>query len=624
MSCANLSFSLKNAVFSASLTILVFFALEAKSSHMAGAELSYQYIDADYYKVNYTLYADCSGSLPPASVNMMIRSESCSLNTIYTLSLVPGSEIEISTNCSSSPSTCNGGSSTGYKQLKYTGTILLTEKCNDIVFSVTDCCRNSAITSIISPETQALYVEAYLDNISGPNNSPVFDSKPILVLSAHQINLLSESAIDADGDSLAYSLIAPKNSEITNVNFANGFTAEQFISTETPINFNPENGTISITPSGIETAILAIKVTEFRNGRSIGSTMRDIQMISAGSSNHLPSIQQLDALSSSIYKLCIGDDLIINMSSVDLDAGQQNSIEIYSNITGLSITKSTDLLQKAQIKWKADSTTSTNRNLWIKIIVTDNACPINGVKTYFLEVKVSELNISSTVTNSECAGKNNGSIITGISGNQIVEYSWEHSNSNQSFATNLSAGIYNLSVNNFNGCIVKKTFRITNLETISAEISSISSSCGTANGKAEVLINGGIQPYQCNWSDGINSVDRNDLPKGNYSIEVTDQIGCRISATLTIESQVCDLIDSRFKLFPNPAANQITLKNDYLTSSVTSIIIVDISGKIVYNSEREITDNLMTTIDVSDFSNGIYLVKITTIKESTTLPFVKL
>ena len=105
---------------------------------------------------------------------------------------------------------------------------------------------------------------------------------------------------------------------------------------------------------------------------------------------------------------------------------------------------------------------------------------------------------------------------------------------------------------------------------------------------------------------------------------MTDQIGCRISATLTIESQVCDLIDSRFKLFPNPAANQITLKNDYLTSSVTSIIIVDISGKIVYNSEREITDNLMTTIDVSDFSNGIYLVKITTIKESTTLPFVKL
>ena len=95
MSCANLSFSLKNAVFSASLTILVFFALEAKSSHMAGAELSYQYIDADYYKVNYTLYADCSGSLPPASVNMMIRSESCSLNTIYTLSFVPGSEIEI-------------------------------------------------------------------------------------------------------------------------------------------------------------------------------------------------------------------------------------------------------------------------------------------------------------------------------------------------------------------------------------------------------------------------------------------------------------------------------------------------------------------------------------------------
>ncbi len=624
MSSKNPSFSLKKAAFTPALIMLVFLGLEAKSSHMAGAELSYQFIAADFYKVTYTLYADCSGSMPPASVNLMIRSVTCSVNTIYTLSFVPGSEIEISSNCSSSPSTCNGGSATGYKQLKYTGTIELTEKCNDLVFSVTDCCRNSAITSIINPETQPLYVEAHLDNISGPNNSPVFDSEPILVLSAHQLNLLSESANDTDGDSLVYSLIAPKNSEITDVNFALGFTAEQFISTEEPIDFNPGNGTISITPSGIETAILAIKVTEFRNGRPIGSAMRDIQMISVSTSNHLPSIQQLDALTEPIYKLCVGDDLIINMSSVDIDASQQNRIEIYSNITGLSITKSTDLLQKAQIKWKADSTTSTNRNLWIKIIVTDNACPINGVKTYFLEIKVSELNISSTVTNSECAGKNNGSIITGISGNQIVEYTWEHSNSNQSFAANLAAGTYNLSVNNFNGCIVKKIFRITNLETISTEISSTNSSCGTANGKAEVFITGGTQPYQCKWSDGINSIDRNDLPKGNYSIVVTDQIGCNISATLTIESLECDPIDSRFKLFPNPAAGQITLKNDYLNSSVTSIIIFDVSGKIVYNSDREITDNLMTTIDVSDFSNGIYLVKITSIKESTTLPFVKL
>ena len=77
----------------------------------------------------------------------------------------------------------------------------------------------------------------------------VFDSKPILVLSAHQINLLSESAIDADGDSLAYSLIAPKNSEITNVNFANGFTAEQFISCLLYTSPSPRDRTRSRMPS---------------------------------------------------------------------------------------------------------------------------------------------------------------------------------------------------------------------------------------------------------------------------------------------------------------------------------------------------------------------------------------
>ncbi len=624
MSISNPSFSLKNAASTYWLILLLSMSFEAKSSHMAGAEISYSSEGNDSYKISYTLYTDCSGSLPPISVNLMIKSESCSINAMHPLALIPGSEIEISTNCSSSPSTCNGGTSSGFKQIKYSSSILLSEKCDDIIFSVTDCCRNSAITSIINPESQPLYVQAHLDNISEPNNSPVFESKPILVLNSNQSNLLSESALDTDGDSLVYTLIAPKTSEITNVNYASGYSTNHFVNTIVPIEFNTNNGTLKLIPSGIETAIFAIRVSEFRNGKCIGSTMRDIQVISTNSSNHLPSIQQLEALSSPIYKVCIGEELTINLSSVDLDSGQAAIINVSSNISDLVITKSTDQLQKSSIKWIANSASLMAGNLWIKVVVTDNACPMNGTRTYFLTIKVSELIVSASVTNSDCAGKNNGAIQTWISGNQAVDYKWSNSNMNLSYANGLSAGVYTVSIDNLNGCNVNRTFQINNLETISAEITTTSATCGGDNGKAEIIVSGGTQPYHYKWNDGNELQSRTNMNKGIYSVEVTDQIGCKQLKTVIIENENCNPKLAQFKLYPNPATHQITLQNDYLNTTIVYIVISDVSGKIVYKKDNEITDNLLTIIDVSDLSTGLYMVNIISIQETQVIPFFKL
>ena len=118
-------FSLKK-VFVAFLMISIFTGyLKANASHMAGADISYKYLGNDQYKVTYTLYSDCSGSLPPISMNASVRSNNCSVSNSFVLQKVIGSEIVISANCISAPSTCNGGVTTGFKQLEYSGIIVL-------------------------------------------------------------------------------------------------------------------------------------------------------------------------------------------------------------------------------------------------------------------------------------------------------------------------------------------------------------------------------------------------------------------------------------------------------------------------------------------------------------------
>ena len=65
--------------------------------------------------------------------------------------------------------------------------------------------------------------------------------------------------------------------------------------------------------------------------------------------------------------------------------------------------------------------------------------------------------------------------------------------------------------------------------------------------------------------------------------------------------------DSRiFSLAPNPTTNSITIDSN--TDIISTISIVDISGKLIY-SEKNI-NNLTKSIDLSDYSEGMYFITI--------------
>ncbi|MDG1725334.1 MAG: T9SS type A sorting domain-containing protein, partial [Bacteroidia bacterium] len=61
-----------------------------------------------------------------------------------------------------------------------------------------------------------------------------------------------------------------------------------------------------------------------------------------------------------------------------------------------------------------------------------------------------------------------------------------------------------------------------------------------------------------------------------------------------------------FKVYPNPAKNEITVSSNEDLSKVT---IYDVTGKVMFTS----TDvNISSTVNVSAFSRGIYMVEVLT------------
>ena len=80
--------------------------------------------------------------------------------------------------------------------------------------------------------------------------------------------------------------------------------------------------------------------------------------------------------------------------------------------------------------------------------------------------------------------------------------------------------------------------------------------------------------------------------------------------------------DYNLEVFPNPSSDKITITNSGKSKSDSyRIEILNIRGQIIktiFNNDIEVTINL------SDLSSGIYVIKVTTSKEIKTKKFIKL
>jgi hypothetical protein len=89
---------------------------------------------------------------------------------------------------------------------------------------------------------------------------------------------VSNSAYDADGDSLVYSMVAPSGMGGTPLAYNLGFSVSDPYPSAGGHSFDPVTGNHCAVPSAAGAWVMAYKVEEYRNGALVGSAVRDIQI----------------------------------------------------------------------------------------------------------------------------------------------------------------------------------------------------------------------------------------------------------------------------------------------------------------------------------------------------------
>ncbi len=93
---------------------------------------------------------------------------------------------------------------------------------------------------------------------------------------------------------------------------------------------------------------------------------------------------------------------------------------------------------------------------------------------------------------------------------------------------------------------------------------------------------------------------------GNYSVEITDSNGCKNQSDdfNYLGDGIGSVSIKEVKIFPNPFAEIISIQN---MNSETEIEILNVQGRIIFS---KVSTNERETINTSEFSAGIYLLKV--------------
>ena len=131
-----------------------------------------------------------------------------------------------------------------------------------------------------------------------------------------------------------------------------------------------------------------------------------------------------------------------------------------------------------------------------------------------------------------CYNGNDG-VIEAIPTGGIAPFSYEWSDnvtmSNDSIASSLSQGIYNVTVTDANGCTERDQLILSQPDSLAASFENEMILCfGESTGQTIVTIEGGVPDYVINWEMGSTEDTLSMLPAGNYEITITDRNGCSL------------------------------------------------------------------------------------------------
>ncbi|NVJ45933.1 MAG: hypothetical protein HWE07_02365, partial [Cytophagia bacterium] len=221
------------------------------------------------------------------------------------------------------------------------------------------------------------------------------------------------------------------------------------------------------------------------------------------------------------------------------------------------------------------------------VLVTDNNGCHASLTVTVLEPQALEL--STTVEDITCYGAADGSIDLQVSGGVAPYlYSW-NSGSTSEDLSGLTAGVYEVTVEDYYGCIAVTSVTITEPTSLSVSSNHTEvSNASASDGSIDLTVTGGTAPYTYAWSNGKVTQDINNLLAGTYTVVVTDNNGCSEITTVTLN------VESISPVFTSPSTTNFIENGE---STVYTALAID-AGAIIY-SLASTNDEAFFEIDAS-------------------------
>ena len=277
--------------------VFTFFGEPLFATHISGGEMTYTYLGNNQYRIELTIYRDCSpnntlGTGFDDIANVGVFRPNGLFEFSFEMELFTASTdfipIALENPCFVlPPDVC-------IQRAVYSEVISFNPSVDGYILAYQRCCSNASVANLEFPNGTGMTLTSTIPGTATAtwgNSSPVFNNLPSVAMCLNAEYFFDQGATDPDGDDLEYFFCdpyqgadqanpapgIPSNPPFTPVVFSNGFSSTYPIPSDPAFSINPETGYITGTPNQLGMYVVCLCVQESRNGVVLNTTRRNFQ-----------------------------------------------------------------------------------------------------------------------------------------------------------------------------------------------------------------------------------------------------------------------------------------------------------------------------------------------------------